>query len=105
MKSSLVVMAVACAFAAPLAVSHEARACGGCFTVGVGPKTESTVVTGHRMALAVSTTQTVLWDQIQYSGDPKEFAWVLPVHAGAHIEVDRRVVRDARGGDDRARDL
>jgi hypothetical protein len=39
------------------------------------------------MALAVSPDQTVLWDQIQYSGDPAEFAWVLPVKKGAFIEV------------------
>jgi hypothetical protein len=49
--------------------------------------TERTVVTDHRMALSVSTTQTVLWDQIRYSGDPSEFAWVLPVRAGAVIEA------------------
>jgi hypothetical protein len=29
----------------------------------------------------------VLWDQIRYAGDPKEFAWVLPVRAGATIEL------------------
>lgn len=60
-----------------------AAACGGCFV----RQTERTVVTDHRMALSVSPTQTVLWDQIRYSGDPAEFAWVLPVRAGAKIEV------------------
>lgn len=60
-----------------------AEACGGCF---VQP-TERTVVTDHRMALSVSTTQTVLWDQIRYSGDPAEFAWVLPVRAGAKLQL------------------
>lgn len=63
--------------------ASPADACGGCF---VQP-TERTVVTDHRMALSISTTQTVLWDQIRYSGDPAEFAWVLPVRAGAKIEV------------------
>jgi hypothetical protein len=38
------------------------------------------------MVLAVSTTQTVLWDQIQYQGDAAEFAWVLPIKPGARIE-------------------
>ncbi|MDB4944226.1 MAG: hypothetical protein JWP97_3760 [Labilithrix sp.] len=63
--------------------ASPAAACGGCFTAAP----ERTVVTDHRMALAVSTRQTVLWDQIRYSGDPSEFAWVLPVHAGATIEL------------------
>lgn len=85
MKSRLMLAAAACV--AALAASDDASACGGCFSVGIGPKTENTVVTGHRMALAVSPTQTVLWDQIQYSGNPSEFAWVLPVKPGAVIEA------------------
>src|SRR5688500_9464314 len=60
-----------------------AEACGGCFV----PQTERTVVTDHRMALSISPQQTVLWDQIRYSGDPAEFAWVLPVRAGAKLEI------------------
>jgi hypothetical protein len=63
--------------------SPDAYACGGCF----GPATETTLVTGHRMALAVSPTQTVLWDQIKYAGSPSEFAWVLPVRSGAVLEL------------------
>jgi hypothetical protein len=46
-------------------------------------------VTGHRMAFSISTTQTVLWDQVQYSGNPAEFAWVLPVLPGAVIQPSR----------------
>ena len=46
-----------------------------------------TVVTDHRMAFSISTTQSVLWDQIRYSGDPKEFAWVLPVRPGTDVEA------------------
>jgi hypothetical protein len=78
----LAALAVLAAAALP---SADARACGGCFH----PLTEaeSTVVTGHRMAVALSTTQTVLWDQIKYSGSPSEFAWVLPVKAGAVVEL------------------
>jgi len=62
---------------------HRADACGGCF---VAP-TERSVVTDHRMAFSISPEQTVLWDQIRYSGDPREFAWVLPVHPGARVEL------------------
>jgi hypothetical protein len=65
--------------------AHEraAEACGGCFV----PPVETTQVTDHRMAFAISKTQTVLWDQIAYSGDPKQFAWVLPVRAGTKVEA------------------
>src|SRR6185436_5185636 len=69
--------------AALLTPAREASACGGCFV----QQQDSTVVTGHRMVLSVSPTQSVLWDQIKYSGDPTEFAWVLPVKAGAVIET------------------
>jgi hypothetical protein len=76
-----------CAAAGLIVVSwseREAQACGGCFV----PPTETvSVVTDHRMAFQISTQQTVLWDQIRYSGDPKEFAWVLPVRPGTVIEA------------------
>ena len=72
------------ATAASLATS-AAHACGGCFHPE--NQAETTVVTGHRMALAISPAQTVLWDQVQYAGNPEEFAWVLPVKSGAVIEV------------------
>jgi hypothetical protein len=39
------------------------------------------------MALSISNERTVLWDQIQYSGDPQDFAWVLPVGPGAVLEA------------------
>jgi len=64
-------------------VSDQAEACGGCF---IGPS-DNTVVTAHRMAMSISKEHTVLWDQIQYSGDSAEFSWVLPVKPGARIEV------------------
>jgi hypothetical protein len=48
---------------------------------------QTTVVTGHRMAFSISQQQTVLWDQIQYSGSPQDFAWVLPVHPGAQVQL------------------
>jgi hypothetical protein len=39
------------------------------------------------MAFAISETQTVLWDQFQYQGDPEDFSWVLPVRPGAYVEI------------------
>lgn len=81
MKSVIVVASVLAVVS--VIAPRPAAACGGCFV----PPSESTVVSGHRMALSVSPTQTVLWDQIQYTGDPADFAWVLPVKKGAVVEV------------------
>ena len=52
----------------------EALACGGCFA----PPETPTVVTDHHMIYSVSSTQATLYDQIQYSGSPSSFAWILP---------------------------
>jgi uncharacterized protein DUF2330 len=54
--------------------ARDAAACGGCFV----PPEENTQVTGHRMLLSVSPTETTLWDQITYTGNPSSFAWILP---------------------------
>jgi hypothetical protein len=67
---------------AALLASNSADACGGCFV----PPSTTTVVSGHRMALSLSPKQTVLWDQIQYQGNPEDFSWVLPIKPGARVE-------------------
>ena len=67
------------------ATAHDARACGGCF---VRPTSQSgTVVTDHRMIFAVSPTQSTLYDQIEYTGSPADFAWVLPIHGQVGLGV------------------
>ncbi|MDC3954144.1 DUF2330 domain-containing protein [Polyangium jinanense] len=83
MRFGFVVPVLAATLLASLTATNEAEACGGCFA----PPSQSTVVSAHRMALSISPKQTVLWDQIQYNGDPESFAWVLPVKPGAVIEV------------------
>ena len=45
------------------------------------------MVTDHRMAFSISTQQSVLWDQIEYSGNPTDFAWVLPVRSGTIVQA------------------
>jgi len=70
-------------------IEGDAMACGGCFHQVNPPPEERTVVTGHRMAFSISTSQTILWDQVEYSGNPADFAWVLPVFPGAVIESSR----------------
>ncbi len=93
MRSSLARGSAALALALCLATfaadEPEARACGGCFHPPPQPNQVESVITDHRMVLSMSTTQTVLWDQVRYSGDPLEFAWVLPVLPGARLELSR----------------
>lgn len=69
-------LVAASSFALSIALwpSAEAHACGGCFV----PTGVNTQVSSHRMVLSVSGTQTTLWDQIVYVGEPESFAWVLP---------------------------
>src|SRR5690349_14498018 len=57
------------------AAPRVAEACGACFA----PEGAVTSVDSHRMVVSLSTSQTTLWDQIKYSGNPNEFVWVLPV--------------------------
>lgn len=64
-------------------LESDADACGACYA----NQSESTVVQDHRMALSVSANMTVLWDQIAYSGNPKEFAYVIPARRGTRLEV------------------
>jgi hypothetical protein len=73
----------ACAFFG----ERDARACGGCFHAETD--TSSSFVTDHRMVVSVSPQQTVLWDQVEFSGEPTEFAWVLPVRDGSRVELAR----------------
>lgn len=86
MKLRLIAPTAALALAASIVPTSDASACGGCFHPPIISQGESTVVTGHRMAFSISPTQSVLWDQIEYAGDPKDFAWVLPVKPGAVVE-------------------
>jgi hypothetical protein len=78
--SALVISAVAVQTAAPL----PASACGGCFA----PPEQITTVEAHRMVISLSLGRTTLWDQIEYTGNPADFVWVLPVpDPAATIEV------------------
>jgi hypothetical protein len=72
------------AAAATVAAPSDALACGGCFA----PPGAVQTVTDHRMVLAVSSTQTTLWDQFSYSGRPSDFSWILPVRNGPDVRID-----------------
>jgi hypothetical protein len=66
---------------------RDANACGGCFHGAAPVVVDTGFVTDHRMVLSMSPTQTVLWDQVRFTGSPKDFAWVLPIKPGARIEM------------------
>jgi hypothetical protein len=75
-----------------LAMERDASACGGCFH----PPTQNVSdITDERMLLAVSPTQTSLYDQIRYSGNPASFAWVLPIHGTVNVALSADVLFDS----------
>lgn len=57
------------------ALQRPAEACGGC----ISPPDEVTSVDSHRMVVSLGLKETILWDQIIYSGQPSDFVWLLPV--------------------------
>jgi hypothetical protein len=88
--STLIGLATAAAIV--VAGEHRAAACGGCFH----PPTQNvTDITDERMLLAVSTTQSTLYDQIRYSGNPSSFAWVLPIHGTVNVGLSADVLFDS----------
>jgi hypothetical protein len=74
---------------AVLAAPGVGHACGGLFRAEPipGQPPETITVAAQRVALSLSAEQTVLWSQIEYEGDPSQFAWVLPVGRGATLEA------------------
>ena len=78
--------------AAALVYSPDASACGGCFPPPPPPGQSQSIVTDHRMILSVSQSQTTLYDQIQFQGNPAEFAWVLPISGTVEIGLSSDVV-------------
>jgi hypothetical protein len=85
------------AVAALVAGERDAKACGGCFHPPQPPGEDPSMVTAHRMILSVSSKQTTLYDQIKYSGNPKEFAWVLPISGVATVGLSADIVFETLG--------
>ena len=79
-------------------VAQDARACGGCFHEPAPPmpiKQTETVVTDHRMIFRITQQETTLYDEIQYSGSPSTFAWVLPIRGTVTIGLSSKSLFDA----------
>ena len=82
-RSSLALF-VATGLALHLGNASHAEACGGCFHP---PEGLVSSVNAHRMAFAMSPRGSTLWDQIVYTGAPRDFVWVLPIAGEARVEV------------------
>jgi uncharacterized protein DUF2330 len=85
---AILIGAIVTASFVPNIGERVAHACGGCFS----PPENPTVVTDHRMVLTVARDQTTLYDQIRYQGDPKAFAWVLPIAGVAKVGLSSNVL-------------
>ena len=79
----------------------EADACGGCFV----PPEENTQVTGHRMIMSISMAQSTLYDQIEYTGSPESFAWVLPTRGKVDVGLSSDLIFNQLGFDTTVRVL
>jgi hypothetical protein len=71
-------LAVACMLLTPLSAS----ACGGVFSADA-PVDQN----AERLIFSVDPGQVTLYEQINYSGSPKNFAWILPVPALPQVGI------------------
>jgi len=39
------------------------------------------------MVVSINDSETTLWDQFEYAGDPDDFVWVLPVSGGEEVDI------------------
>lgn len=68
--------------------TSDALACGACTYPPTPTISRATAVMDHRMVLSLTSEQTVLWDQIRFSGDPRQFLWILPVADATSSSVE-----------------
>lgn len=73
------------AFIATAGTSVKANAFGGYFEHTNGLDAPVGSVTQDRVAFAIGPGQTVMWDEMRFSGAPSDFAWLLPVKPGAQV--------------------
>ncbi|HEY5147030.1 MAG TPA: DUF2330 domain-containing protein [Polyangiaceae bacterium] len=91
-RTTLVIGLSLTASALAVFAERDAAACGGCFHP---PTQTASDITDERMLLSVSTTQSTLYDQIQYAGNPTSFAWVLPIHGTVDVGLSADVLFDS----------
>jgi len=87
MRSSFQVGILGLASLAALLVSTPADACGGVFFPPAPTETQVTSVRGHEMIVSLSPVETIVWDRVELTGPPSEFAYVVPMRPNARLEL------------------
>src|ERR1700722_7146858 len=77
-----------------LVSERDGAACGGCIPPPPPPSVTETesVITDEQMIFSISKDQTTLYDQIQYSGSPSSFAWVLPIKGSVTVGLSADIM-------------
>jgi uncharacterized protein DUF2330 len=73
--------------ASMLALPRLASACGGTFCDGGGPQVMPVDQTGENILFVLDGDTVEAHVQIQYTGDPAQFAWIVPMQAVPEVEV------------------
>jgi len=94
MRLGLVLVVLSSSALSTLAVTSDARACGGCFQNPMQTQSGD-VITDHRMVFRVTPQATTLYDEIEYQGNPQSFAWVLPIRGPVTVGLSSDVVFSA----------
>jgi len=96
-RSALLLSALATVVSLGVTGERSASACGGTFIPPPPPGEETTTsdITDERVLLTVSPQQTTLYDQIEYTGNPASFAWVLPIHGTVAVALSADVLFDS----------
>lgn len=84
MRSFVLTTVLSAVVSAGVLASGDARACA-VFQPPAPMGEKVAVVTDHRMVISLSKDQTTIYDQVAYTGDPKQFAWVIPVSGVATV--------------------
>jgi hypothetical protein len=95
MRSAAALLALCSLALLSTGTAHEARACGGSFPPPPPPNQDGEVVTDHRMIFRVTPQATTLYDEIEYTGSPQSFAWVLPIQGPVTIALSSDIVFSA----------
>jgi len=93
MRSDLVLLALGVAAVSTFASAREARACGGCFHPSLSQSGD--VITDERMIFRITPQATTLYDEINYTGNPQSFAWVLPIHGTVTVGLSSDILFSA----------
>ena len=69
--------------------ARDARACGGCFQP---PSQSGDVITDEKMIFRITPQATTLYDEIEYSGNPQSFGWVLPIRGTVTVGLSSDIL-------------